>query len=91
MTARFFTCQNHRNYIESTQNQQIFTDLAYHINVVQLEDSLQYIALLPENERALIQNIIQKEIDKERRNKKSVNKDKVFLIKIQEITTISWK
>lgn len=64
----FYMSENHRNYIESTQNQQIFTDLAYHISVVQLEDSLQYIALLPENEkRALIQNIIQKEIDKERK------------------------
>ncbi len=63
----FYLSEEHRNYIEASQNQQIFTELAYHINIVELEDSLQYIALLPENEkRMLIQNIIQKEIERER-------------------------
>ena len=32
----FYMSENHRNYIESSQNQQVFTDLAYHINVVEL-------------------------------------------------------
>ena len=64
----FYMSENHRNYIESSENQQVFTDLVYHINIVELEDSLQYIALLPENEkRALIQKIIQKVIEKERK------------------------
>ena len=64
----FYMSESHRNYVESSENQQVFTDLVYHINVVELEDSLQYVSLLPENEkRALIQNIIQKEIDKERK------------------------
>ena len=64
----FYMSEEHRNYDESSQNQQIFTELAFHINTVSLEDSLQYIALLPENEkRALIQKIIQKEIEKEKR------------------------
>ena len=66
----FYMSEEHRNYDESSQNQQIFTELAFHINTVSLEDSLQYIALLPENEkRALIQQIIQKEIEKEKREK----------------------
>tara|TARA_B100000900_G_scaffold259152_1_gene220909 strand:+ start:4889 stop:7468 length:2580 start_codon:yes stop_codon:yes gene_type:complete len=66
----FYLSEEHRNYIEANQNQQIFTDLAYHINIVELEDSLQYVALLPENEkRMLIQNIIQKEIERERQEK----------------------
>ncbi len=64
----FYMSESHRNYVESSENQLVFTDLVYHINVVELEDSLQYVSLLPENEkRALIQNIIQKEIDKERK------------------------
>ena len=50
----FYMSENHRNYIESTQNQQVFMDLAYHISVVDLEDSLQYVAFLPENEKKSI-------------------------------------
>ncbi len=69
----FYLSEEHRNYIEASQNQQVFTELAYHINIVELEDSLQYIALLPENEkRALIQNIIQKEIERERQEQEQL-------------------
>jgi len=69
----FYLSEEHRNYIEASQNQQIFTELAYHINIVELEDSLQYIALLPDNEkRALIQNIIQKEIERERQEQEQL-------------------
>jgi len=69
----FYMSESHRNYVESSENQLVFTDLVYHINVVELEDSLQYVSLLPENEkRALIQNIIQKEIDKERKEQEEL-------------------
>ena len=36
----FYMSENHRNYIESSENQQVFTDLVYHINIVELRRQL---------------------------------------------------
>ena len=64
----FYMDNDFRLYEEANARHLILTDLVSNINIVEMQDSLQMLAKLPKSEQsAVIGNIIQAELEKERR------------------------
>ena len=64
----FYMDNDFRLYEEANARHLILTDLVSNINIVEMQDSLQILAKLPKSEQsAVIGNIIQAELEKERR------------------------
>ena len=64
----FYMDNDFRLYEEASARHLILTDLVSNINIVEMQDSLQMLAKLPKSEQsAVIGNIIQAELEKERR------------------------
>ena len=64
----FYMENDFRLYVEANSRHLILTDLVSNINIVEMQDSLQMLAKLPKSEQsAVIGNIIQAELEKERR------------------------
>ena len=64
----FYMDNDFRLYEEANSRHLILTDLVSNINIVEMQDSLQMLAKLPKSEQsAVIGNIIQAELEKERR------------------------
>lgn len=76
--------QNYPNYLDISQRVGNLTELVNNLNIVEREDSLQYVAGMSEKERNfLIQNLIDIEIEKDealRQEKADARADKTFFI-----------
>ena len=64
----FYMQKDFRLYEETKEKHQVLSELISNINIIEMQDSLQVLAKLPETEKkAIIKNIIQNEFDKERK------------------------
>jgi len=64
----FYMDSNFRFYKEAKDRQLVLSDLVSNINIVEMQDSLQMLSKLPKAEKnAIVKEIIQLEIEKERR------------------------
>ncbi len=63
----FYMDIDFRLYKETNEKQLILNDLVSNINIVQMQDSLQFLAKLPESkQKAVVRGIIERELEKER-------------------------